>query len=87
MTLGRTSILAFSATVVKILAGLVINKAVALYIGPSGLALIGQFQNFSQMVNKAAQGGVNAGVTKYAAEYGKDAGRLKVLLVPLVKLA
>jgi O-antigen/teichoic acid export membrane protein len=87
MTLGRTSILAFSATVVKILAGLVINKAVALYIGPSGLALIGQFQNFSQMVNKAAQGGVNAGVTKYAAEYGKDAGRLKVLFSTASKIS
>lgn len=72
MTLIKTSILSFIATAIKILSGLVINKAVAVYIGPVGLALVGQFQNFSQLVMTVAQGAINTGVTKYTAEYGKD---------------
>ncbi|MBE0471699.1 MAG: O-antigen translocase [Methyloprofundus sp.] len=79
MTLVKTSILSFIATAIKMIAGLVINKAVAVYIGPAGLALVGQFQNFSQLVMTAAQGAINSGVTKYAAEYGKDNDRIPIL--------
>lgn len=68
MTLIKTSILSFIATGIKILAALIINKAVAIFIGPAGLALIGQFQNFTQITMMAAQGGINQGVTKYTAE-------------------
>jgi len=87
MTLIKTSILSFISTVIKMLAGLVINKAVAVYIGPSGLALIGQFQNFSQLVMTAAQGAINSGVTKYTAEYGKDDKRLPTLLSTASKIS
>ena len=59
MTLIKTSLLSFIATVVKLLAALVINKAVALYIGPSGLAVIGQFQNMLQLAMTASQGAIN----------------------------
>lgn len=53
------------------LSALVINKIVSIYIGPSGIALIGQFQNLIQMSNTFSQGGVLSGVTKYTAEYNK----------------
>lgn len=79
MTLIKTSILSFVATAVKMLAGLVINKAVAVYIGPAGLALVGQFHNFIQLVTTLAQGAINSGVTKYAAEYGKDSDKIPIL--------
>lgn len=72
MNLIRTSILALIATVTRMLSALVINKAVSIFIGPSGLALIGQFQNFSQLVMTFAKGGINTGVTKYLAEYKGD---------------
>lgn len=68
MTLIGTSILSFIATAFRILSGLVINKAVAVFIGPSGLAVIGQFQNFIQMTVVLGQGGINSGVTKFVAE-------------------
>ncbi len=87
MTLVRTSILSFIATAIKIIAGLVINKAVAAYIGPTGLALIGQFQNFTQMVMIAAQGAINNGVTKYTAEYGKDSGQIPILFSTATKIS
>ena len=87
MTLIKTSFLSFVATAFKMLAGLVINKAVAMYIGPVGLALIGQFQNFSQIVMTAAQGAINSGVTKYSAEYRKDDKHISILFSTASKIS
>jgi len=87
MNLLKTSILSFIATSIKILSGLVINKAIAVYIGPSGLALIGQFQNFSRIAMAVAQGAINTGVTKYTAEYGKDSERLNILFITASKIS
>lgn len=87
MTLVKTSILSFIATAIKMIAALVINKAVAVYIGPAGLALVGQFQNFIQLVITAAQGAINSGVTKYAAEYGKDDERIPLLFSTAAKIS
>ncbi len=87
MTLIKTSILSFIATSIKMIAALVINKAVAVYIGPAGLALVGQFQNFTQLVMTAAQGAINSGVTKYLAEYGKDNERIPILFSTASKIS
>ena len=87
MNLIKTSALSFIATLVKMVSGLVINKAISIYIGPSGLALIGQFQNFSQLAQAAGQGGINSGVTKYVAEYGKDDNRIPSLLSTAGKIS
>jgi len=72
MTLIKTSILSAIATIVKILAGFVSVKIVAIYIGPSGLALMGQMQNFIGMLSSVASGGINNGVIKYTAEHYDD---------------
>lgn len=87
MTLIKTSLLSFIATAVKLSTALVINKAVALYIGPSGLALIGQFQNMLQLAMTASQGAINAGVTKYTAEIGADDEKLPELFSTAVKIS
>ncbi|WP_368207755.1 O-antigen translocase [Aeromonas sp. s12] len=57
------------ATVVKMLSGLVINKAMSIYVGPSGLAVIGQFQNFLSIILTLGQGGINSGVVRYTSQY------------------
>ncbi|MFA0221886.1 O-antigen translocase [Vibrio splendidus] len=80
MNLIKTSFLSLIATVIKILVGLVINKAIAMFIGPSGLALIGQFRNFTQMSMTVATGAINSGVTKYVAEYGSEKEKSEVLI-------
>ncbi|HGK4842166.1 TPA: O-antigen translocase [Kluyvera georgiana] len=87
MTMIKTSILGFIATLIKMISGLVINKAISLYVGPAGLALIGQFQNFSQLAMTAAQGAINTGVTKYTAEYGKDREKMAVLFSTAAKIS
>ena len=87
MTLIKTSILSLISTVIKLITGLVINKAVAVYIGPAGLALIGQFQNFMQLAMTTAQGGINSGVTKYTAEYKENTEQLTPLFSTAFRLS
>jgi PST family polysaccharide transporter len=69
MTLIKTSFLSAIATLIKIIAGFIINKVVAMYVGPSGLAIIGQFQNFISIVSTFANGAITQGIVKYTAEY------------------
>ncbi|MDI5836507.1 O-antigen translocase [Shewanella xiamenensis] len=60
------------STAIKLLSGLIINKFISIFIGPSGLALIGQFQNFSTIIQTFSNAGLTNGVVKYTAENGID---------------
>ncbi|WP_301542047.1 O-antigen translocase [Shewanella sp. KJ2020] len=75
----KTSILSFIATAIKMLVNLIINKFVALFIGPTGLAVIGQFQNATLLANSFSSAGINNGVIKYTSEYGEDLDSKKKL--------
>lgn len=72
MTLIKTSLLNAIAVAIKMLTLLGINKVLAIYVGPSGYAAIGQFQNAVQMITTFGSGAINTGVTKYTAEYHDD---------------
>ncbi|MFS0821574.1 O-antigen translocase [Bacillus sp. 1P02SD] len=72
MNFLKTSILTGISTIIKILSGLVINKVISVYIGPAGIALIGQFQSVLNIVTTLGNGAINSGVTKYVAEYNED---------------
>ncbi|WP_426099453.1 MULTISPECIES: O-antigen translocase [unclassified Pseudomonas] len=72
MTLLRTSFLNGIAVIIKMLTLLGINKMLAIYVGPSGYAALGQFQNAVQMVTTFSTGAISNGVTKYTAEYNDD---------------
>ena len=52
--------------------GFVVVKIIAVYVGASGLAFIGQFQNFISILMSFATGAINSGVVKYTAEYRED---------------
>jgi polysaccharide transporter, PST family len=75
MTFLKTSLLNGIAVVVRMLTLLCINKILAIYVGPAGYAALGQFQNAVQMITTFASGAINAGVTKYTAEYHEDEKR------------
>jgi polysaccharide transporter, PST family len=64
----KTSFFTSIATFVKIVTAFVLNKVVAIYIGPVGVALIGQFNNFFGIVTTISTGGINNGVVKHIAE-------------------
>lgn len=73
MGLFKTSILNGIAVLVRVITGFLLNKILAVYVGPSGYAAMGQFQNFIQMVTSFSGGAINTGIIKYTAEYYEDA--------------
>jgi PST family polysaccharide transporter len=72
MNLVKTSLLNGVAVLVRMLTLLGLNKILAIYVGPAGYAVMGQFQNAVQMITVLASGAINTGVTKYTAEYHED---------------
>jgi len=72
MNLFRTSVLNGVAVLIKTITMFVLNKILAVYLGPTGYAAIGQFQNFIQMVTTFAGSAINTAVVKYTAEYHED---------------
>ncbi len=69
MTLIKTSVLTGISTVIKLVSAFVINKVIALYIGPAGLAIVGQLQNFTSLITTFSNGAISSGIVKYTAEY------------------
>lgn len=65
------------STLVRMCTGLVSVKVVASIIGPAGVALVGQLNNFSTIALALATGGINSGTTKYVAEYRGDEPKVK----------
>lgn len=72
MTLVKTSLLNGIAVAVKVASALVLNKILAVYVGPAGYAIIGQFQNAVSIVVSLAGGVVATGVTKATAQHFDD---------------
>ncbi|MGZ0783862.1 O-antigen translocase [Pseudomonas saponiphila] len=72
MTLVRAGLLNAIAVLIKILTLLGVNKLLAMYVGPGGYAVLGQFQNAIQIITTFATGTINLGVTKLTAEYVDD---------------
>ncbi len=87
MALVKTALVSGLATFIKVISAFVINKIVSVYVGPSGLALIGQLQNFSQLATTIADGAISNGVTKYTAEYGEEDRRLPLLFSTAIKIS
>jgi PST family polysaccharide transporter len=53
---------------VKIIAGILISKFIALYIGPQGMALIGNLRNFLSAIQSIAISGLYKGVVKFISQ-------------------
>lgn len=58
----------------------VTNKIAAIYIGPVGVALVGQFLNFISITNVLAMGGLTSSITKYGAQYKDNKEILRKVL-------
>lgn len=68
------------STLVKMLTGFISIKVVAIIIGPAGIALLGQLNNFSSIIMTSASGGINNGITKYVAEYKESPRKVRLFL-------
>ena len=79
MNLLKTSALNGIAVLIKTATMFILNKILAVYVGPSGYAAIGQFQNFIQIITAFAGSSVNTAVVKYTAEYYDDESKQRAI--------
>jgi PST family polysaccharide transporter len=86
MTLVKTSLLNGIAVAVKVASALVLNKILAVYVGPAGYAVIGQFQNALAVASSLAGGVMVSGVTKGTAEHFDDEARQYAVWQTAVRL-
>lgn len=76
----KTALFTGVSTIVKIITGFFINKIIAIFAGPSGLAVIGNFQNFLSMLTISSTGAIDSGIVKYTAEYSNDSVKKKNII-------
>lgn len=74
------------STLVRMMTGLVSVKIVASIIGPAGVALVGQLNNFATIALSLSTGGINNGITKYVAEYKVDESKIKDCLSTALRI-
>jgi len=77
--LARTSLLNATAVATRLATGLALNKVLAVYVGPAGFGVIGQFQSLVAMLTTLAGGAFASGLTKLTAEHGGNAARQLVV--------
>jgi len=68
MTLFKTSALSALAVLVKVGTSLFLSKVLAVYVGPAGFGVVGQFQSLVSTVTTFASGATANGVIKLTAE-------------------
>ncbi|MBB4803014.1 PST family polysaccharide transporter [Flavobacterium nitrogenifigens] len=85
-----TSLNSFSV-VLKIGIGLITSKILAVFVGPSGMALVGNLRNFLTSLENISTLGFQNGIVKYAAENEKNKNELQkivsTVLISLIFLA
>ena len=70
----------------RVISGWVINKVIAIYIGPEGTSISEQFRNFLQTAQGFATLGISEGVTRYSAKYQNNKKQLSSFLASAYKI-
>ena len=76
----RLSSLNSLSVLTRVAGGFLASKMIAIFIGPSGMALTGSLRNFLTSVDTYATLGLQNGIIKYTAEYQKDREKLKEVI-------
>ncbi|MFI1743627.1 O-antigen translocase [Thalassobellus sediminis] len=66
--------------VVKIITSIVSSKAIALFLGPSGLGFLGVFKEFFNMTINVSSLGLQRGVVKYSSELKNNKNELSLFI-------
>lgn len=78
--LDKSANLNLSSISVKILAGLITSKAIAVFIGPEGLALVGNLRNLLSAIHSFSISGLYKGSVKYIGRFKEDEFKLSQTL-------
>jgi PST family polysaccharide transporter len=68
------------SVIVKIAIGLITSKLLAVFVGPSGMALVGNFRNFLTSIEGVSTLGFQNGIVKYVVENKKNEEQLKKII-------
>lgn len=71
------------SVLLKIGVGLITSKVLAIFVGPTGMALLGNLRNFLVSMENVASLGFQSGIVKYVAENEKDNEGLKKVISTL----
>lgn len=74
------------STLVKMLTAFVSIKIIAIILGPTGVALIGQLNNFASIIMALASVGINQGVTKYISENKSSKEEVRIFISTAFKM-
>ncbi|MFO7745074.1 MAG: O-antigen translocase [Psychroflexus sp.] len=83
-TLLKVSSFNSLSVIIKMITGLGVSKLTAIYLGPQGLALIGNLRNGLELFHKFSSGGLANAVVKYSAENKSKPKAFSLFLSTLV---
>ena len=86
MNFIKTSIYSALSTSVSLLVKLITNKIIAMYLGTSGMFLIGQLKDFLKIGNTLGTMGIETGTVKYSSELKNNENDFKELLSTSFKI-
>jgi len=72
------------SVLIKIGIGFITSKVIAVFIGPSGMALVGNLRNFLTSIESVATLGFQNGIIKYVAEYENEPKKIEAFLSTVV---
>ncbi len=87
MELIKTTFFSGIITIIRIASGFISSKVIATYTGPAGIALIGAFANFINIVLTFGNGAISTGVIKYTAEFEGDDVSLRKLFSTSLRIS
>ena len=76
----KVGLLFAASTLSKLLAGLIVVKIIAVYIGADGLGRLGQFMSLMSMITILAGGGISTGIVKFVAQYREEQKQLRAYI-------
>lgn len=77
--LFKVSSLNALSILIKMGIGLVASKVIAVFVGPSGLGLVGNMRNFLSFIETWGTLGFQQGIVKYSADYKDDKAKISAL--------
>jgi len=72
------------SVVIKMITGLGVSKLTAIYLGPQGIAILGNLRNVLEIFHKFSSGGLANAVVKYSAEHKSDPKAFSSFLSTLI---
>lgn len=65
-----------AGVLVKLFTGLATSKIIAVFVGPTGMAFLGNLKNLQNVVNNFSTAGLEKGAIRYSTEYKNDREKL-----------